>query len=271
MARSPLVTTCDLFISEMLTGRTLLKEINLSVFAGETIAILGESGAGKTLLGRALADALPANIRVRSAENATRSAITKEQHARITLIPQSPSLPPLLPIGRFVAAVAEWSAPPGAAEELACRVQELLNLVSFPTDRASRNKRPFQLSGGQIQRVAVAAALATRPSLLILDEPTVGLDPLLRSDLCRLLVDLNRAHGVSLLMTSHDIRAAAEVTDRALVLRDGGIIAQGEWKSLLTNPDPYVRELLATLDTDYLSRRRKTSPPSDPVREGEDL
>ncbi|MEW8437670.1 MAG: ATP-binding cassette domain-containing protein [Candidatus Thiodiazotropha taylori] len=266
MVRSPLVAAQHLRISDTVTGRTLLDDIDFTVASGESAAILGESGAGKTLLGRCLAGSAPKNIQVQTETNdGSTLALTIVENARVTFVPQAPALPPLLPVERLISMALQWSPTHKSTTDSGDRVAELLNWVSFPTDTVSLRKRPFQLSGGQTQRVALAAALATSPSLLILDEPTVGLDPLLREDLCQVLLELNREHDVSLLITTHDIPAAAIVAQRALVLKNGRSVAEGNWDKLLADTNPYIQQLLSPLALFRENADIKSGRDSEPV------
>ena len=169
----------------------------------------------------------------------------------LTMVPQiaASALPPLSTPFALVKMVLNWTGVV-PEPEVPAKTMSLLLRVGFTRDAPALHQRPFQLSGGMAQRVAIAAALATSPSILILDEPTTGLDPVAREEIFQLLLSLNEKEGVSLLLTTHDILLAADLCRRFIVLQAGQVVGVGDPGSLVRAESRYLRDLL-----DPLTRR----------------
>jgi peptide/nickel transport system ATP-binding protein len=121
-----------------------------------------------------------------------------------------------------------------------------LERVQLPNTGDILNAFPHQLSGGQRQRVAIAAAIAARPKILIADEATSALDTVSQAAIARLLDDLVREEGMTLIFITHDIALASSLSDRIAVLQAGRLVESGKTSTVLGNPaDPYTRELIA--------------------------
>ncbi len=124
--------------------------------------------------------------------------------------------------------------------------QEMLERVRVPEAGRRMTQYPHQLSGGTVQRVQLAMALVCRPSLLILDEPTTGLDVTIQADILELIVELTREEGMSTCMITHDLGVVANTCDDVVVMRAGEVRETGRCEQILNRPvDPYTRELLA--------------------------
>ena len=131
---------------------------------------------------------------------------------------------------------------------------ELAAQVGLPQDLLER--LPHQLSGGQKARVGIARAIATRPSLLVLDEPTAALDVSVQAVVLNLLAGLRRRHGMSYLFVSHDLEVVRLLCDRVIVMRAGRIVEQGPTATVLSAPaDPYTRALLEAIPRPPFLRR----------------
>lgn len=246
-----------LVLSTVVGNRDLLHDIDFELAPRERLAVVGESGSGKTLLGRTLAGVLPDKLRVRSGEidlefvDSEKSGDDSAEAAAckcLTMVPQiaASALPPLLTPLDLVGKVLRWteSVPD---REVPAKTVSFLERVGFARDAPALHKRPFQLSGGMAQRVAIAAALATSPSILVLDEPTTGLDPIAREAIFELLLSLNEKEGVSLLLTTHDILLAADLCPRFIVLRAGRVVGVGSPELLVHTKDRYLCDLLHPL------------------------
>ncbi|MGW4383580.1 ABC transporter ATP-binding protein [Kitasatospora sp. NPDC004531] len=235
-------------VAKSWSGRPAVRGVSLRVRAGEAVALVGESGSGKSTLARlalglvrpdagtvAFEGRDPARLRAR-ADRAVRG--------RLQFVPQHPggSLNPALRAGEAVAFALRAHGVP--RRQRAERVGELFRQVGLAPELARR--LPRELSGGQLQRVAVARALATGPALVVCDEPTSALDPDTRRRLLDLLTELRERTGTAYLFVSHDLAAVAGFADRTLVLRAGRVVEQGATRALWNDPQhPYTQALLA--------------------------
>ena len=223
-------------------GRALLAGLSLAVAEGETLAVIGRSGSGKTTALK-LVNALlmPTDGEVRVAGRATAEWDPIRLRRRTGYVIQDVGLFPHLPVGRNVGLVPELEGWP--AERIRARVEELLELVGLPAaDYAGRY--PHQLSGGQRQRVGVARALAADPPLLLLDEPFGALDPITRAELQREFRALQGRLRKTAVFVTHDMREAAIVGDRIALLARGRLVAAGTPAALRESTDPEVRAFL---------------------------
>jgi peptide/nickel transport system ATP-binding protein len=209
----------------------ILTGVDLDIGRGAAVAVVGESGAGKTTLARALAGLHPHTAgEITLGGTVLRPGIrrrTRDQRRRVQLVPQDPlgALNPRRTAGETVTrplllhGLAVRTAVPG-------RVEELLHQVGLSAEYARRY--PHELSGGQRQRVSVARALAAQPDVLLCDEVTSALDPATAEAIMTLLGDLRRERGLALVVISHDPALVARHTEQVVVL-DGGSVASGTW------------------------------------------
>jgi osmoprotectant transport system ATP-binding protein len=203
-------------------GRALLADLTLAVGEGETLAVIGRSGSGKTTALKLVnALLLPTAGEVRVAGRATTGWDPIRLRRQTGYVIQEIGLFPHLPVGRNVGIVPELERWP--AERIRARVDELLELVGLPA-REFADRWPHQLSGGQRQRVGVARALAADPPLLLLDEPFGALDPITRAELQREFRGLQSRLRKTAVFVTHDMREAALVGDR-IALVDAGRLA----------------------------------------------
>lgn len=240
--------------------KTLVTDLSFSIASGERFGLIGESGSGKSLTALAVIGLLPPAIRATgrimldgvSVLEASERQLTALRGAAVATVFQEPltALNPLMPLGRQIALpVRRRLRRDGAADgtgAVTAEVRRLVDLVRLPDlDRLLRSY-PHEVSGGQRQRVAIAMALACRPKLLIADEPTTALDVTTQAEIVRLLDDLSRENGVTLLFISHDLPVVGQIADRVLVLQSGKAVETGPVREVLTAPqEAYTRSLVA--------------------------
>jgi peptide/nickel transport system ATP-binding protein len=243
---------------------TAVDRVGFTVGRAETVAVVGESGSGKsTLAYAAVGQITPADGGFRFGETMlppSYKARSPDQRRRIQLIYQLPdiALNPRQTIGDILGRpVAFFEALPRAA--VRARVAEMLRLVGLPEDFVQR--LPGQLSGGQKQRVCIARALAARPELVICDEVTSALDPLVAEEILKLLKKLQDELGVSYLFITHDLGTVKRIAHRVVVMLKGRMVAEGRTADIFDNPpDDYTRKLLLSVPemrTDWLDEALK--------------
>ena len=223
-------------------GRAILRGFSLAVAEGETVALIGRSGSGKTTALK-LVNALlvPTGGEVRVAGRATTAWDPIRLRRQTGYVIQEVGLFPHLTVGRNVGLVPELEGWP--AERIRTRVEELLELVGLPA-AGFAGRYPKELSGGQRQRVGVARALAADPPLVLLDEPFGALDPITRTELQREFRALQARLRKTTVFVTHDMREAARVADRIALLGSGQLIALGTPAELAAHADPEVRAFL---------------------------
>ena len=234
--------------------------IDLSIRPGETFALLGESGCGKSMTALSIMRLLPPNGRVVDGEvslggvsllDLPESGMRRERGGRVAMIFQEPmtSLNPVMTIAKQVGeAVALHDAE--QRDRVRQRCIELLRAVGIPDPERRLDEYPHQLSGGMKQRVMIAMALAGRPKLLIADEPTTALDVTIQAQVLDLLKGLQRKTGMAVLLITHDLGVVAEVADRVAVMYAGQIIETAAVADLFAAPaHPYSRKLFRALPT----------------------
>lgn len=243
--------------------------IDISVDAGEVLAIVGESGSGKSVGMLAVMGLLPKTATVTAdkmlfdgrdlltmSEKDRRAIIGRE----ISMIFQEPiaSLNPCFTVGFQLEEVLRFHLNMGKAQRRA-RAIELLELVGI-RDAADRlGSYPHQMSGGQCQRVMIAIAIACNPKLLIADEPTTALDVTIQKQILDLLMRLQEEHGMGLIMITHDMGVVAETADRVIVQYKGHKMEDADVLSLFENPQsPYTKALLSALPENATGDRLPT-------------
>jgi osmoprotectant transport system ATP-binding protein len=223
-------------------GRALLAGLSLGVEEGETLALIGRSGSGKTTALK-LVNALlvPTEGEVRVAGQATVAWDPIRLRRRTGWVIQEVGLFPHLTIARNVALVPELEAWPAARTR--ARVEELLELVGLPAAEYA-GRYPHELSGGQRQRVGVARALAADPPLVLLDEPFGALDPITRSELQREFKGLIARLGKAMVFVTHDVREGLLLGTRIGLMQDGRLVFLGTPDEFRRSSQPEVRAFL---------------------------
>ena len=236
----------------------ILRNIDLRFGKGETVGLVGESGCGKSTLALAMMGYLKPGLRVlegtvRFREHdlfgMDRGALEEIRGGDLALIPQNAgqALTPTSRIGRQVeeSVRLHTTLAPSLWRE---RVIELVSQVRLPQPEELLERYPHELSGGQQQRVAIAMALAGEPEVLLLDEPTTGLDVTTQAHVLELLRDLAAATGTAMVYVSHDLGAIARVSDRIAVMYAGELVLEGPAHQVLRQPaHPYARGLLLSI------------------------
>lgn len=226
--------------------------VTLEVRAGETVGLVGESGSGKSTLARLVMHlvaptdgSILLNGRdVTRAQGGVRRAIRR----RVQMIFQDPysSFDPTSAIGDSVAEPLEAIPRGERSADMAARVSELFELVGLAPQHLRR--RPTELSGGQLQRAAIARALSIHPQFLVLDEPVSSLDVSTQAQVLNLLIDLQRALGIGCLFISHDLAVVRQVSDRIAVMYLGRVVEEGPADRVYAGPKhPYTAALLAAI------------------------
>jgi microcin C transport system ATP-binding protein len=247
----------DLGIRFHQDGRVIdaVRGVSFSVGKGETVALVGESGSGKSVTALATVSLLPdsalvtGSVRYNGAEmvGAAEPDLRRVRGNDISFIFQEPmtSLNPLHTIQTQLGeSLALHQGLTGDAAR--ARIIELLNKVGIREAESRLDAYPHQLSGGQRQRVMIAMALANGPDLLIADEPTTALDVTIQAQILKLLADLKRTEGLSLLFITHDLGVVRRIADRVCVMQGGEIVEQGPAEQIFAAPQhPYTQKLLA--------------------------
>ena len=232
--------------------------VSFSVGRGETFALLGESGCGKSMTALSISRLLPDAGRILSGSvrldgqdllQLPESAMREVRGSRIGMIFQEPgtSLNPVMKVGSQIGEVLlRHTTLRGSAID--ARVLELLDAVGLPDPKSRVHEYPFQLSGGMKQRVMIAIALACEPSLLIADEPTTALDVTIQAQVLDLLRDLQKKMGMSILLITHDLGVVSEMAHHVAVMYAGQIVESARRDDFFRNPaHPYSRKLFASL------------------------
>ena len=237
---------------------SLVDGIRLNVDPGEVVALVGESGSGKSLTALSIMGLLGDGLALKSGSikfdgvDLTQLSLADLRAYRgddLAMIFQEPvsSLNPLLPVGEQVAEslITHGHASPSKAFLEAI---EMLRRVGIPQPEYRATQLPTELSGGMCQRVMIAAALISKPRLLIADEPTTALDVTIQAQILELMGDLASDFGTAVLLITHDMGVVAELADRVYVMYGGRLVEEGPVEKIFAAPrHPYTRMLLQTI------------------------
>jgi peptide/nickel transport system ATP-binding protein len=239
------------------TGNDVVDEVTLEIQPGEVLGLVGESGSGKTTVGLAVLGharrgvhltAGSVMIKGREMLSLAPGDLRRARGNLVSYVPQDPStaLNPALRVGRQIMEVLEFHDFGGSDAARRERVKEVMAEVLLPSTRQFLRRYPHQLSGGQQQRVGLAMAFACRPAVIVLDEPTTGLDVSTQAHVLATVRELCRQHGVAALYVTHDLAVVANLADRVAVMYAGRIIEQGPTALIFARPaHPYSRHLIA--------------------------
>lgn len=241
-------------IRNQITGKDVVRGISFTLKKGKVVGIVGESGSGKTLTCRAVLGILPELFSVSGGTidllghdvlSLEPKQWTQLRGTSITAVFQDPGsyLNPSMKVGAQIAEVIRTKR--GVTrQEAKQRTLELLADVRLRDPELVYGQYPFELSGGMLQRVLIAAAISLDPKILIADEVTTALDVTVQAEVLDLLADLKERHGLSLIVVSHDLAVVAQICDEVLVLRDGEVVERGATAEVLRRPKHGYTRLL---------------------------
>jgi len=255
----PAVAVSDLRVELISTGEDVVDEISFAIPPGEVLGLVGESGSGKTTVGLALLGHTRRGVRITrgSVNIAGRDVLplpADEVRALrggvVSYVPQDPSaaLNPNLRIGRQLEEVLAAHRFGASDDERRARIAEMLAEVALPSESGFVRRYPHQLSGGQQQRVGLAMAFACRPRVIVLDEPTTGLDVTTQAHVLRTVRELCTAHGVAALYVSHDLAVVANLAHHVALMYAGRIVEIGPNRTFFAgSAHPYARGLIEAI------------------------
>jgi oligopeptide/dipeptide ABC transporter ATP-binding protein len=256
------------------TGRVrAVQDVSFTIGRGETLALVGESGCGKTTVSRCILRALPPTkgaIRfspkpgqsIDMAPLSRRALRPLRRHIQMIFQDPYASLNPRMMVGDIIAEPLLVNGVPAA--QRAARVRELLDLVGLPA--VARTRFPHAFSGGQRQRIGIARALALDPALVVADEPVSALDVSVQAQIINLLLDLQDRLHLSMLFVAHDLGVVRHVSDRVAVMYVGRIVETAPTASLYATPrHPYTEALLAAVPKADPALRDQTSAPKGEI------
>ncbi len=241
-------------LSLSIAGARVVDGVSLSVAAGEVMAIVGESGCGKSLTAAAVMRLLPPAVRQEAGSirlagvdiaRLRESEVRGLRGRRMSMIFQEPqaALDPLSTVGTHIAQSLRQPLHRVRAEVL-----RMLDEVGISDPARRIDQHPFELSGGMCQRVMIASALIGRPELLLADEPTTALDVTIQAQILDLLRKLARERGTAIVLITHDMGVVADIADRVAVMYAGRIAETGPVDALFAAPrHPYTALLLASI------------------------
>ncbi|HEV7310114.1 ABC transporter ATP-binding protein [Ensifer sp.] len=237
-------------------GRPAVSNVDLTIQPGEIVGIIGESGSGKSTLAHSILGLLPPSAAVTGKSlslagtnllGAGGSAFRSVRGPGAAMVFQNP-MTTFSPLHRLGDQLTEllWRETNLSKEEKRERIVAVFKQVGLSNPVGRLSNYPFELSGGMLQRVAIAAALMMRPSLLIADEPTTALDVTMEAQILHLMRELRTEAGVAVLMISHHLGVIAEICDRVVVMYAGRVVEQGSVEAIFAQPThPYTKALFA--------------------------
>lgn len=253
----------DLRVARTADGAEVLHGVSFAVAPGTILALVGESGSGKTTAGLAGLGHFRRGLKhtggtvlVSEDDHAVDILELPEPERRrlrggsISYVPQDPalSLNPAMRIGAQILEVLQVHGYGGSEQERRERVAQVMQDVGMPHDEATLRKFPHQLSGGQQQRIGIAMAFACRPAVMVLDEPTTGLDVSTQALVLKTVSELAARHDVAGVYITHDLAVVAQVAQQVAVMKSGELVEQGDCAQVLYRPrHPYTRKLLSAV------------------------
>ena len=246
-----------------------VRDVSFSLNAGEVLAVVGESGCGKSVLCKSIMKLLPENAKIKNGKilvNGEEIAGYGERRMRelrgklFSMVFQNPmtSLNPTMTVGAQIAEAVRAHQKDMGKEEVEQRVTELMQLVGIEQAEERKKAYPYHFSGGMRQRIVLAIALAGNPEILFADEPTTALDVTIQAQIMALLRSLQKESGMSMILITHDIGLVASMADRVIVMYAGQMIEEAPVKELFAAPaHPYTKALLQTVPGIYDEKDRE--------------
>lgn len=236
-----------------------VNDLNLTLNKGETLGLVGETGAGKTTTALSIMQLLPERVGIISQgqiilddidiTRATEADMRLIRGERVSMIFQDPmtSLNPILTVGEQISEVLELHRLEMSNEQKAKRVDEILELVGLSADR--KHEYPHQFSGGMKQRVVIAMALACEPKLILADEPTTALDVTIQAQILKMMKELKVRLNTSMIFITHDLGVVAQICDRVAIMYAGEIIEIGTTEDIFEGEHhhPYTEGLFGSI------------------------
>ena len=245
-----------------------VRDVSFTLRPGETLAIVGESGCGKSALCKSIMKLLPASARIKSGSICVNGveisgyrerAMQKLRGKLFSMVLQDPltALNPTMSVGAQIAEAVRVHQPKISRKAVHDRVLELMRLVEIDRAQERMNLYPYSFSGGMRQRCVLAIALAGSPAILFADEPTTALDVTIQAQVLKLLRDLQRELGMASVLVTHDLGVAAQAADRVAVMYAGKIVETGTAEEIFRDPrHPYTWGLMQALPS--FSKDRET-------------
>lgn len=235
-----------------------LRGVDFQVQPGEILGIVGESGSGKSVTAASIMGLQPKHV-IKNGEilideipvlSLSSRELSKLRGNKISMIFQEPgrSFDPLFSIGKTFSETLRRGNPSLSKEECDKQAIKLLKEVGIPNPQERLNNFPHQLSGGQLQRVMIALAVAAKPSYLIADEPTTALDVTIQGRIVRLLKEMKEKYNLGVIFITHDLSLIQTIADKILVMYSGLVLEYGSATDVLSNPlHPYTQGLLSSI------------------------
>lgn len=269
MAEQPILELEGLRVSYFSRGQenNVVPGVSMSIAPGESFGLIGESGSGKSTVAAAVMQYMGGAGRImegkirfqgRDLRGLPSEELRKMRGRQIAMVFQDPmsSLNPLLKIGRQLTELPMLHFG-DSLQQATVKALRMLDEVKLRDSENVMDSYPHQLSGGQQQRVVIAMALINNPALLIMDEPTTGLDPTIENAILELVHELRRNHGTAILFISHSVHAVSAVCDRIGVMYQGEIVEMGPAQEMLRAPaHPYTQALLACIPSPAHDKHR---------------
>jgi phospholipid/cholesterol/gamma-HCH transport system ATP-binding protein len=240
---APAVAVVD--VRKSFTGRTVLNGVSLGVGRGETLAVLGRSGTGKSVLLRLIVGLEKPDSGSVTIQGQNLAGLALDQlgaiRKKMGFLFQHAALYDSLTVGENVAFPLEHHRKDMSKSEKSDRVEKLLAEVGM---EGNLKKMPSDISGGMQKRVGLARALALEPEILLLDEPTAGLDPISSGEIDELVLKLQSEHHMASIVVTHDLHSARAIADRLALLDKGNVVIQGTYEKLRGSENGFVKEFL---------------------------
>lgn len=264
---APLVLHASDVRVEVRGGVPIIDGVDIDIRPGEILGLVGESGSGKTTSALSLFGQHDRGVVMSSGEIVisgerlqSKASFQKARGRLVSYTPQNPgtALNPSLRVAGGIQHMIDTHRRAAGAQELS---YELLERVGLPNDRVFGRRYPHQLSGGQQQRVCIASSLAPNPALIVLDEPTTGLDVVTQDRILKELLRLRDQEHVAMLYITHDLAVVAQIANRIAVMYAGRVVEQGPAHQILRHPrHPYTRGLMAATPDHVRPRVLETMP-----------